>query len=147
MKRIRVAGLIEMQKGFALMYRRNVKPSKNPLQPYGEYYVFPGGGFEDDDITFENGVKREILEEFGIVVEVKEELYKREIENELEEHLFRCEYVSGDLGTGTGPEFSNNPKYIERGEYIPIIVPKEKIKNIRLLPEEFKNKLIKDFNL
>ena len=58
-----------------------------------------------------------------------------------------CKYVSGTLGTGTGPEFSGDPKYADRGLYIPTIVPKEEIKNIRLLPEEFKEKMLKDFNL
>ena len=146
MKRIRVAGLVEMENGYALMHRMNVKPKENSNQPYGEYYVFPGGGLEVGE-DFEEGVKREILEEFGITVEVKEKLYFRQIGEELDEYLFLCKYVSGQLGTGSGPEFSGDPKYADRGLYIPTIVPKEEIKNIRLLPEEFKEKLVKDFNL
>lgn len=146
MKRIRVAGLVEMGNGYAFMHRRNVKKKENSDAPYGDYYVFPGGGLEDGEV-FEEGVKREILEEFGIEVEVKEKLYFRQIREELDEYLFLCKYISGDLGTGTGPEFSGDPKYADRGLYIPTIVPKEEVKNIRLLPEEFKEKLIKDFNL
>lgn len=146
MKRTRVAGLVEMENGYALMHRMNVKPKENSNQPYGEYYVFPGGGVECEE-TLEEGVAREVLEEFGIIVEVKEKLYFRQIGEELDEYLFLCKYVSGNLGTGTGPEFSGDPKYVDRGLYIPTIVPKEEIKNIRLLPEEFKENLIKDFNL
>jgi ADP-ribose pyrophosphatase YjhB (NUDIX family) len=146
MKRIRVAGLVEMEKGYALMHRMNVKKKENSNAPYGEYYVFPGGGLEGEE-TFEEGVKREVLEEFGINVEVKEKLYFRQINENQDEYLFLCKYISGELGTGSGPEFSGDPKYAERGLYIPTIVPKEEIKNIRLLPEEFKEKLIKDFNL
>lgn len=146
MKRIRVAGLVEMGNGYAFMHRRNVKKKENSDAPYGDYYVFPGGGLEEGEIL-EEGVKREILEEFGIEVEVKEKLYFRQIREELDEYLFLCKYVCGDLGTGTGPEFSGDPKYADRGLYIPTIVPKEEVKNIRLLPEEFKEKLIKDFNL
>ena len=146
MKRIRVAGLVEMGNGYAFMHRRNVKKKENSDAPYGDYFVFPGGGLEDGEIL-EEGVKREILEEFGIEVEVKEKLYFRQIREELDEYLFLCKYVSGNLGTGTGPEFSGDPKYADRGLYIPTIVPKEEVKNIRLLPEEFKEKLIKDFNL
>ena len=145
--RIRVAGLIEMEDGYALMHRKNVKKIENTDKPYGEYYVFPGGGFEEEDVTFENGVKREVLEEFGIEVEVKEKLYYRKIDKNTEEYLFKCIYKKGILGTGTGPEFSEDPKYADRGEFIPTIIPKSEIKNIRLLPEEFKNSLIKDFNL
>ncbi len=146
MKRIRVAGLVEMENGYALMHRMNVKKKENSDVPYGEYYVFPGGGLEEGE-AFEEGVKREVFEEFGIEVEVKEKLYFRQIGDELDEYLFLCQYLSGNLGTGTGPEFSGDPKYIDRGLYIPTIVPKEEIKNIRLLPEEFKENLIKDFNL
>lgn len=147
MKKVRIAGLVEMNGGYALMHRKNVKKVPNSSQPYGEYYVFPGGGLEKEDNSLEEGVKREILEEFGIIVEVKEQLYKRTIEGELDEYLFLCEYVSGEFGTGTGPEFSGDPKYIDRGEYIPTIVNKNEIKNIRLHPEDFKEKLIRDFNL
>lgn len=146
MKRTRVAGLIEMENGYALMHRMNVKPKENSNQPFGEYYVFPGGGVEGEE-SLEEGVIREVLEEFGITVEVKEKLYFRQIGEELDEYLFLCKYVSGTLGTGTGPEFSGDPKYADRGLYIPTIVPKEEMKNIRLIPEEFKEKLIKDFNL
>lgn len=147
MKRTRVAGLVEMEGGYALMHRKNVKPKENSTAPYGDYYVFPGGGLEEEDISFEEGVKREILEEFGIEVEVHEKLYSRLITEDKDEHLFRCTYKSGKLGTGTGPEFSGDPKYADRGEYIPTIVSKDEIKNIRLLPEDFKANIIKDFNL
>lgn len=146
MKRIRVAGLVEMENGYALMHRMNVKKKENSNAPYGEYYVFPGGGLEDGE-SLEEGVRREVLEEFGIEVEVKEKLYFRQIGDELDEYLFLCNYKSGNLGTGTGPEFSGDPKYADRGLYIPTIVAKEEIRNIRLLPEEFKEKMLKDFNL
>lgn len=143
--RIRVAGLVEMDGGYALMHRTNVMPVEGTTKPYGDYYVFPGGGVEEEDASLEDGAKREILEEFGIVVEVKQQLCYREIENELQEYLFLCTYKSGKLGTGTGPEFSGDPKYKDRGNYIPTIVKKDEISSIRLLPEEFKNELIKTF--
>ena len=147
MKKIRVAGLVEMSGGFALMHRKNVKPTPNSTMPSGDYYVFPGGGLEESDKSFEDGVAREIFEEFGIIVNVKEKLYYKKINAEREEYLYKCEYVSGKLGTGTGPEFSGDPKYKSRGEYIPTIVFKEEFKNARILPEEFKEKIIEDYNL
>ena len=145
--RIRVAGFIEIDGEILLMHRKNVKPTPNTTKPYGEYYVFPGGGVENDDNSFEDAVKREVLEEFGIEVDVKQKLYSRKINDDYEEHLYYCVYKCGKLGTGTGPEFSGDPKYIDRGEYIPTIVKKDEIRNIRLLPEEFKEKMIIDFNL
>lgn len=145
--RIRVAGLVELNGGYALMHRRNVKQTQNENQPYGEYYTFPGGGLEETDALLEDGAKREIFEEFGINVEVNEEICNRKIEDEYEEHLFLCKYISGDFGTGTGPEFSGDPKYIDRGEYLPEIITKEQFKNLRVLPEEFKKKIIEKFGL
>lgn len=144
MKRIRVAALIEMNNGYALMHRLDAKKKENSNQPYGEYYVFPGGGVEPDDRSLEEAVKREVMEEFGIEIEVKEQIYFEEVNEKLDEYIFKCIYKSGEFGTGTGPEFSGDPKYVDRGKYIPTIVSKEDIKNIRLIPEKFREKLIKD---
>ena len=145
MKRTRVGALIEMEEGYALMHRKNVKMRKDPKMTHGEYYVFAGGGVEPEDKSLEDAVKREVLEEFGIHVEVIKQLYYRMITDEKDEYLFECKYVSGKLGTGEGPEFSGNPGYKDSGDYIPEIVAKTEIKNINLLPTEFKEKLIKDF--
>jgi 8-oxo-dGTP pyrophosphatase MutT (NUDIX family) len=141
--RIRCAGLIKMGDGYAFMHRMNVKPTVGTNKPYGEYYVFPGGGLEENE-TFEECAKREILEELGIEVKVIKRLYEKNTDNQLIQYVYLCEYVSGTFGTGTGPEFSGDPKYANRGDYIPTIVKKEDIENIRLVPEEFKNKLVED---
>ena len=126
------------------MHRRNVKKIENSSKPYGEYYVFPGGGLEPEDASIEDGVKREIKEEFGIEVKVLDRLYENIVENELAEYVYLCEYVSGTFGTGSGPEFSNDPKYKDRGEYLPEIVDKNKIKDLPLIPVMFKEKIVKD---
>lgn len=109
--------------------------------------MFPGGGLEPEDESLECGAEREILEEFGIVVKAKERLCSRTIENELEEVLFLCEYISGEFGSGTGPEFSGDPKYIDRGLYLPEIISKDQFKNLRVLPEEFKEKIIQKYSI
>lgn len=136
--RIRLAGIIPMEKGFGFMHRQNVKN-----HPISDYYVFPGGGREGDE-TFEDGAIREIKEEFGIDVKVVKELYQTKNEKKGEEHFFLCEYVAGIFGTGEGPEFSGDPKYIDRGTYTPEIIKKEEVKNITLLPPEVKEMLVKD---
>lgn len=141
MKRTRAAGLVELDNGYALMYRKNVKPTPNTNKPYGEYYVFPGGGVEEGE-TLEVAVKREVEEEFGIQVEVIRQLGYIKVSEDHDEYLFLCKYVSGEFGTGTGPEFSGDPKYKDRGEYIPTIVSKEDFKTIRIHPDEFKKELI-----
>ena len=138
-KRIRLAGIIPMDGGYALMHRKDVKN-----KPLSEYYTFPGGGREGEE-TFEEGTKREIKEEFGIDVEVEKLLYKLENgEQNKTEYFFLCKYVGGEFGTGTGPEFSGDPKYAHRGKYIPEIIAREDVEKITLLPTEIKEKFVKD---
>lgn len=144
MKRIRCAGLVEIDGKFAFMHRTNVEPSKTDKnRPSGEYYVFPGGGLEGEESMFE-ATEREIFEELGIKVKAKKDLYCKEVNESLDEYLFLCDYISGEFGTGNGPEFSNNPAYKDRGNYEPVLIPREEVKNIRLLPQEFKEQLIQD---
>ena len=140
MSRIRLAGVIPMENGFAFMHRKDVK--KNP--DIQEYYVFPGGGQEGNE-TFEEGTLREIKEEFGIDVKIIKKLYEEYSEKFDQVTIYYlCEYVSGKFGTGTGPEFSNNPKYIDSGKYIPEIINRNEIENIPLMPPDIKEKFVKD---
>lgn len=140
MERVRVAGIIKMNGGYAFMHRKNVKKRKD-IQ---EYYTFPGGGLEDNE-TLEEGVIREIKEEFGITVKVVRKLYEMYSKKlNQKEYFFLCEYLEGEFGTGDGPEFSNNPKYIDSGEYLPEIVKEEDIESLLLLPPEIKEKFVED---
>lgn len=137
--RIRLAGIVPIGNGFAFMHRVGVQN-----HPIGDYYTFPGGGREGNE-TLEEGTIREIKEEFGIDVEVLEKLY--EIENgeqNKKEYFFLCKYIKGEFGTGTGPEFSGDPKYSHRGKYIPEIVSRQDVEKITLLPPEIKAKFVKD---
>ncbi len=137
---IRVAGIVPMNDGFVFMHRKNVIRNKE----YQEYYTFPGGHLEEGE-TLEEGVIREIKEEFGIDVKVIKKLY--ELENDklnMKEYFFLCEYIEGEFGTGDGEEFSNNPKYKDSGEYIPEVVAQENISELILLPLEIKEKFVQD---
>ncbi len=140
MDRIRVAGIIPMENGFAFMHRADVIKRKD----FQDYYTFPGGGLEEGE-TLEEGVIREIKEEFGIDIKVTKKLYELNSEKfNQKEYFFLCEYIDGKFGTGTGPEFSNNPKYKDSGKYIPEIIKREEIKNILLLPREIADKFLID---
>jgi len=137
--RIRVAGIIPMENGFALMHRTG-----NKVTGILDYHVFPGGGLEEGESP-EEGTAREIKEEFGIDVKVKEKIY--ELDNgeiNKKEYFFLCEYISGKLGTGDGPEFSDNPKYADRGKYIPEIVKRADVEKINLLPYQIRDKFVED---
>ena len=137
--RIRLAGIIPMDGGYALMHRKDVKN-----KPQSEYYVFPGGGLEENE-TYEEGTKREIKEEFGIEVEIVEKLYEEESELFNQRTIYYlCKYIRGEFGTGDGPEFNNDPKYLDSGKFIPEIVKPEDLEKIPLMPPEIKEKFIND---
>ena len=137
---IRVAGIVMMNDGVVFMHRKNVIRNKD----YQEYYTFPGGHLEEGE-TLEEGVIREIKEEFGINVKVVRKVY--ELENDrvnMKEYFFLCEYIDGEFGTGDGEEFLSNPEYKDSGEYIPEIVKRENIPGLILLPLEIKEKFVQD---
>lgn len=141
MERVRVAGIIPMEDGFAFMHRVGVKKKND----YEDYYTFPGGGLENNE-TPEEGTIREIKEEFGIRVKIVKKLYETYFEKFHQREIFYlCEYVDGTFGTGTGPEFNNDPQYADSGKYIPEIIKKEAVKDIFLLPKEIRDKFVKDF--
>ena len=140
MERTRVAGIIFIDGKLALMHRKDVL--KRPEMP--EYYTLPGGGLEEGE-TIEEGTKREIKEEFGIDVELVKKLYEITSEKFNQKEIFYlCKYVSGTFGTGEGPEFSGDPKYIESGKYLPELIDIENIEKINLMPPEIKKRIIED---
>ena len=128
-----------MENGFALMHRIG-----NKVNGISDYHVFPGGGIEENE-SLEEGVVREIKEEFGINVEVLEKIY--ELENgeiNQKECFYLCKYISGEFGTGDGPEFNEDPIFANRGKYIPEIVKREQIEQINLLPGQIRKKFVED---
>ena len=140
MERTRVGGIIFIDGKLAVMHRKDV--IKRPEMP--EYYTLPGGGLENGE-TLEEGVIREVKEEFGINVKVIKKLYEMESEKfNQNEYFFLCEYIDGTFGTGDWPEFNNDPKYIDSGNYLPEIIKREDVKYLVLLPPEIKEKFVKD---
>lgn len=140
MNRIRVAGIVPLKNGFAFMHRKDVIKRKD----FQDYYTFPGGGLEEGE-TLEEGTIREIKEEFGINVKIVKKLYEMKSGKlNQEEYFFLCEYIDGEFGTGNGPEYNNDPKYIDSGKYIPEIISREDVEKILLLPIEIKEKLVED---
>ena len=103
--------------------------------------MIPGGKVEDGE-TIEYATKREILEEVGINIELTDKYFYLEKENS-EEYFYISNYISGTIGTGTGPEFTDRDiqKY---GTYEIKLVPKEEIKNINLLPPEVKEYILQN---
>ena len=140
-ERIRVAGIVKIDDGYAFMHRKNVIKRKD----FQEYYTFPGGGLEENE-TLEEGVIREIKEEFGISVKVIKKLYEMYSEKfNQREYFFLCEYEGGIFGTGTGPEFSGDPKYKEGRRVFTRNNKKRRYRKIIIITTRNKRKICKRF--
>jgi 8-oxo-dGTP pyrophosphatase MutT (NUDIX family) len=110
-----------------------------------EYWVFPGGGVEEYDSSHQSALIRECKEELGADVEVRELFAEETFDsagNSIDKQSFYiCKIVGGEIGTGTGPEFSRDPQV--SGTYKVEWVPLLKIKDVTVYPESVKNKVLK----
>lgn len=93
------------------------------------YYVFPGGGIEDDE-TPEEAAKREVYEELGVQIEVKSLIAK--IQYKGTQYYYEAYIMGGVFGSGKGEEF----KCTDRGAYIPLWIPIKKLENVNVKPYE-----------
>ena len=105
------------------------------------FYVFPGGGMEDDE-SEEECIVREVYEEFGINVKPLKKVYVYETEKSIE-YFYLCEWISGKFGTGTGEEFDVNSN--KEGVYIPKLIEITGIPNIPLMPPEVAGSFYEDY--
>ena len=98
------------------------------------YYVFPGGGMLKDE-TPKNAAKREVYEELGIDIDVKECI--AEIDFNGKQFFFLGDIAGGTFGTGQGEEFSDESK----GIYIPMWVDIDDLPFIDVKPKEVAEKI------
>jgi 8-oxo-dGTP diphosphatase len=114
-----------------------------------EYWVFPGGGVDDTDKSLEDGLKRECLEELGVVTEVgdflMEKFYVLDGFQGQIQYFYNCKIINGEVGTGTGPEW--NGRDVEKyGTYEVVWIPISKLKDKIVYPFEVRDKIINKFN-
>lgn len=110
-----------------------------------EYWVFPGGGVEEEDESLEAALIRECEEELGVQVEVGEFFTKTYFEmdgEEQEQHIFHCRIVGGEIGTGTGPEYQTGTGY--EGSFEPTWVHKDEMEGKYILPGEVIDQLFQE---
>lgn len=138
MKKNRASAIIPYEDGLIV-----VKRVKGNFENKEEYYTIPGGGQEEGE-SIEEATLREIKEELGIEIELTDKYYELESQDR-KQYFFVAKYKLGRIGSGTGDEMTNI-NYEKYGAYIPEIIKKEEIKNIRLLPEKIKDIILSDFN-
>ena len=136
--RMRVRALI-IQDGNILLIHR-VRDGK-------EYWVFPGGGIEESDITPQQALKRECFEELGVTVDVGDLFVQNSFESPLgkqKELYYICKIISGKVGTGDGPESTRDPQIY--GTYKNEWLSLSSISTKNLQPTEVRDKVVSDLS-
>ena len=119
----RAAGVI-IQNGKVLLIHR--------IREDREYWVFPGGGVEENE-TIEEALDREMAEELSIVVQEKNFLFKIENVGRNEHHFLISRY-EGEPKIG-GPEAE---RMNDKNQYILTWVSVEQLNSINLFPDKAK---------
>lgn len=129
----RVRALI-IDKHNQLILIKRVKDGSAP------YWVAPGGGLEQTDVTLEDALKREIREELGADIKVikllRVEEFQLEEEVFVEQYIFLCELLAM-IGEPYGAEFDDSAN----GQYIREAVPlnAQIIGQMNIKPETLKS--------
>jgi 8-oxo-dGTP diphosphatase len=129
MIRKRVAAIIINNNALLLMHRK-----KNNH----EYWVFCGGGVEDNE-DLESALIREIKEETTIDITV-DKLFCQMDEFEMDQYFFICSYLSGN------PKLEIHSEEYQRMHkdnwYNPEWIPLNQIPNLTIYPNSIKEKLL-----
>ena len=132
-----VRGIVNYNDKIVLIHRIKTKDDGTVR----DYYVTPGGKIEENE-SHEEALRREIKEELGIEIEIKDlclELDDRDY-NDSFQYFYNCNYKAGELGTGDGPEFTDKENY--KGVFEIVLVDKKEISKLNLVPEKMKEILV-----
>ena len=132
-----VRGIVNYNDKIVLIHRIKTKDDGTVR----DYYVTPGGKIEENE-SHEEALRREIKEELGIEIEMKDlclELDDRDY-NDSFQYFYECEFESGELGSGDGPEFHDKENY--KGVFEVVLVDKKEISKLNLVPEKIKEILV-----
>ncbi len=144
--RTAVRGVVVLEGKLVLMHR---------IKNGEEYWVLPGGGVEGDE-SYEETVIREMEEEVGIKVKPVKEIVRVKFGAPLETNDFStinipgweamdifylCEYVSGEIGSGMGVEFTE--RSTKDNIYSLEAVSAQEFKRINCKPSEVKEVILR----
>ncbi len=132
-KHIRAVAIIIKDNDVLLMWRKNQGK---------EYYVFPGGGTEENE-TVEEAVLREVREETTLKVRIEKQLYHHHYINDSDQYFYLCSYLSGEPTLGEANEKEDMLK--DNGNfYQPVWMKIEDLKILLLYPLEIRDWLLED---
>lgn len=132
-KRIRAVAIIVNDKKILLIHR---------ISHGKEYYVFPGGGVENDE-TIEQAVLREVQEETSLEVKIEKLLYHHIYDDNTEQFFYLCQYVSGEPKLGDGNE-AREMKESNENLYDPVWYEVRGLPQLLLYPLEVRDWFISD---
>jgi len=130
-KHVRAVGIVIYNNQLLVLWRKNTK----------EYFVFPGGGKEDNE-TIEEAVARELLEETSIQIKILKLLYHISYDDTTEHYFYLCDYVSGEPILGNFNEMASMQK--GNNLYKPMWIALAKLPRALLYPLEIRDLLLAD---
>jgi len=133
MPKVRAVAILVNKDEVLLMFRKNMR----------EYYVFPGGGVEENEDIGE-AVLRELEEEASVEAKINRLLYQHIYDDEKEQYFYLCDYISGV------PELKKDTieyQKMLKGEdfYRPEWIKIKELKNMLVYPLEIRDLVIEDF--
>ena len=129
---IRAVGILIKNNKVLLMWRK---------KDGQEYYVFPGGGKENNE-TVEVAVVREIKEETTIEAKIEKLLYTHKLIDSGDQFFYLCSYVSGKPELG---DFNEKQGQNKNDQYKPMWIEISKLPKLLVYPLEIRDWLIEDF--
>lgn len=112
-----------------------------------DYWVFPGGGVDEDDEDEIAALKRECMEELGVEISGEEYVCSEFVAfdgTDQEHRFYVCRISGGNVGSGNGPEYADDGFY--EGSHVPEWISLEELPHKRVKPENVKNRVLNKFN-